>query len=183
VNKHWETIERRLVDLGCVTEMQLNVGATEDALSNLEAHIGVQLPDSVKQFIFIHNGQKGFGLLLGQQFLSTDGIRREWDVWRSIDEEDMNEDCAEFMASEPAGFIKAMYTNRLWIPLTSDSGGNHLGLDFDPDNLGRVGQVIAFGRDEDTKRFIASDFSAFLDRCIAWLTSAVWNGEYLDGAA
>jgi cell wall assembly regulator SMI1 len=81
--------------------MQLNVGATEDALSNLEAYIGVRLPDSVKQFLSVHDGQKGFGLLLGEKFLSTDGIRSEWDGWRSIDEADMNEGLVCFTSMIP----------------------------------------------------------------------------------
>ena len=56
-----------------------------------------------------------------------------------------------------------MYANPLWIPLTHDGGGNHAGLDFDPDTKGRPGQVIVFGRDMDTKRLVAPNFETFLD--------------------
>ena len=73
-------------------------------------------------------------------------IAGEWDNWRSIDETAMNEDCADFMDSAPKGVIKPKYTNPLWIALTHDGGGNHAGLDFDPDANRRPGQVIVFGR-------------------------------------
>jgi hypothetical protein len=42
--------------------------------------------------------------------------------------------------------------------------------------------VIAFGRDEDTKRLLADSFECFVEDCIRWLEGAVWNGEYLDAA-
>jgi cell wall assembly regulator SMI1 len=179
----WTRIEGRLAKLGCLDRMQLQQGAASGALHQLERHLGIQLPASVKSFLSVHDGQAGFGLMLGERFLSTEGIRTEWDVWRSIDEEEMNRDCAEFMKSQPEGVIKVMYTNRLWIPLTSDAGGNHIGLDYDPDHRGRVGQVISFGRDEDTKRLLANDFDGFVEQCISWLDGATWNGKYLDNAA
>jgi cell wall assembly regulator SMI1 len=179
----WDKIEQRLTGLGCLQEMRLGQGATTESLEALERHIGISLPDSVKSFLLIHDGQKGFGLIQGEGLLSVDGIRKQWDMWRSIDEEEMNIDCADFMASEPAGHIRPMYTNRLWIPLTSDGGGNHIGLDYDPDSLGTIGQVIAFGRDEDTKRLLANDFVTFVMQCISWLDCVKWNGKYLEDAA
>lgn len=36
----------------------------------------------------------------------------------------MNADCADFMPSRPEGYVKPLYTNRLWIPLTTDGSGN-----------------------------------------------------------
>jgi cell wall assembly regulator SMI1 len=182
MNLQWDRIERRLRALGCLEQMELRPGASAESLDRLERHLGLELPVSLRSFLSIHDGQDGFALLLGYQFLSTDGIRKHWDTWRSIDEPAMNEDCAEFMQAEPEGFAKPVYTNRLWIPLTWDYGGNHMGLDFDPDRLGRAGQVITFGRDEDTKHLLADDFDGFVERCIAWLEGATWDGQHLEHA-
>ena len=176
----WLRIENRLAQLGCLDEMALLPGAAEEEISNLEQQVGFVLPGAVRQFLAIHTGQGGFGLNYGQELLSVAGIRQQWDSWRSIDESEMNADCAEFMSSEPSGVIKPVYCNRAWIPITHDAGGNHLGLDFDPDTLGQSGQVIAFGRDVDTKRLIAVSFEAFLSTYITWLERAEWNGEFLD---
>lgn len=180
MHEYWIPIERRLTELGCLEEMALLPGATSDEIAALEQHIGCTLPDALKQSLSVHNGQKGFGLYWGQGLLSVAAVRQQWDSWRAIDETEMNLDCADFMRSEPVGFIKPMYCNPAWIPLTYDGGGNHIGLDFDPDKLGKSGQIIAFGRDEDTKRLIAGNFEELLTACISWLERAEWNGEYLD---
>lgn len=180
MQEKWARIEERLTSLGCLHEMGLLPGASQADIDALEQHIGIVLPAPLKQFLLIHNGQDGAGLIYGSELLSVSGIRQQWDNWRSIDEAEMNEDCADFMASEPEGCIKTLYCNPAWIPFTHDAGGNHIGIDFDPDTLGQAGQVIAFGRDEDTKRLLANDFASFVDDYIAWLDRAVWNGAYLD---
>jgi cell wall assembly regulator SMI1 len=180
MKEFWTRIEQRIKELDCWNEMALQSGASESDLSDLERHLGVALPNSVREFLAVHNGQEGFGLIFGQEFLSTSRMRQEWDNWRSIDETEMNDNCSEFMESNPEGVIKPMYCNRAWIPLTHDGGGNHIGIDFDPDSRGKVGQVIAFGRDEDTKRLLAGSFEEFLESFESWLAKAKWNGEYLE---
>jgi cell wall assembly regulator SMI1 len=182
-NNFWSELEEKLLSLDCIEALKINEGASASELTKLEEHLGVDLPDEVKKFLSIHNGQSddGAGIVFGEQILSTESIRRCWDDWRSIDEEEMNEDCAEFMESSPIGYIKPMYTNRKWIPLTHDWGGNHIGIDFDPDEKGSVGQIIAFGRDEDTKRLIASSFAEFITKLTSSLSEAKWTGEYIEG--
>lgn len=177
----WIRIEGLLGAYGCQDRVGLRQGASDDQILSLQDHLGVDFPDSLKRFLSIHDGQDGqAGLVGGQQLLSTESIRQEWDMWRSLDERAMNADCADFMASNPKGAIKPMYTNRSWIPLTKDWGGNHIGLDFDPDVQGTVGQVIRFGRDEDTKLLVAESFDAFAEKLATSLSESKWNGEYLE---
>ncbi|MBH1542146.1 SMI1/KNR4 family protein, partial [Stenotrophomonas maltophilia] len=104
----------------------------------------------------------------------------QWQGWREIEAAGMNEDCAEFMESSPAGVVKPMYTNARWIPLTHDGGGNHMGLDFDPDSDGAEGQMITFGADEDTKYLLAPTFAEFAEKAVEWISQASWNGENLE---
>ncbi|MFT3777906.1 MAG: hypothetical protein QM772_06450 [Ottowia sp.] len=66
--------------------------------------------------------------------------------------------------------------------MTNDWGGNHHGVDFDPDTRGQAGQIIAFGRDEDTKVRLALDYQQYVENLIEWLQSATWNGEWLERA-
>ena len=175
----WKEIEELIGGDGHLDRLALHPGASVDALDALEHHIGVSLPRSVREFLAVHNGQdrSAHGLYFHSMFLGTDEIAGEWDNWRSLDEAAMNDDCADFMRSEPKGVVKPMYTNRLWIPLTHDGGGNHAGLDFDPDANGRPGQVIVFGRDIDTKRLVAPDFETFLDLFAVQLRSGIWTLE------
>jgi cell wall assembly regulator SMI1 len=177
----WSEIEEVLTSLGCIENMRLRNGADPEVLELLEEHLGVTLPESLKEFLKVHDGQeRGPGFAESGYFLSVEGIRSNWDMWRGIDEEEMNKDCADLMASAPEGFIRPMYTNRRWVPLTSDDGGNHVGLDFDPAELGGLGQIIVFGRDEDTKRLLASSFEDYVELLLSWLKSAKWNGKYLE---
>lgn len=169
---HWTRIERRIAELGCEADMGLRAGAATDQIAALERHLGVELPQTLRDFYEVHDGQDGFGLALGQQLLPLSEIRRHWDAWRSIEKSAGHVDWTRSMDSYPAGFIKPMYSNPGWIPLTSDAAGNHIGLDMDPGPLGAVGQVIAFGRDESTKRVLASSFDEFQLKLAAWLDRA-----------
>ena len=161
--------------------MALRPGATNRDITDLERHAGVVFSSTVREFYLTHDGQDGSGLMFGQSLLSIAAVRAKWDVWRSLDEEAMNADCAEFMRSDPPGVIRPMYCNRAWVPLTHDHSGNHIGLDFDPGRIGARGQIIAFGRDEDTKRLIAENFDMLLELHVAWLGRANWNGSSLHG--
>ncbi|RZF77342.1 KNR4-like cell wall assembly/cell proliferation coordinating protein [Pseudoalteromonas sp. CO325X] len=183
MKNEWNGIIKSLNKMGCLDETKLNPSATPSEVEELEKHLGVTLPAQLKEFLFIHNGQddQGAGIVFGELILSTSSIKRYWDGWRDIDEEEMNEDCADFMESEPLGFIKPLYTNRKWIPLTHDWGGNHIGIDYDPDEKGATGQIIAFGRDEDTKRLIAPDFKSFISKLNKSLSESSWTGEFIDG--
>lgn len=179
----WTKIKDLLSTRGYLAKSKLNTGATKSDFDALEKHIGVTLPIKLKEFLSIHNGQddEGAGIIFGVQILSTTGIKRHWDSWREIDEEDMNEDSADFMESDPKGYIKPMYTNRKWIPLTYDGGGNHIGIDYDPDERGNFGQIITFGSDEDTKHLIAPNFSEYIAKLSISLKSEKLTDQFLYG--
>lgn len=100
MNAHWIEIKRILASKGCVAKTWLNPGASAESIQQLESHVGHQLPESVKGLLLQHDGEKnGPGLIYGYQMLSVDEIRANWDTWRSIDEAEMNADCAQFMSS------------------------------------------------------------------------------------
>ncbi|MCO1335742.1 SMI1/KNR4 family protein [Microbulbifer sp. OS29] len=179
----WGAIKEKLFQLGCNKKIDLNPGCSEAEIDALEQHVGVALPADLKEFLSVHNGQffRGLGLFFESQFLSTSDIAQRWDSWRELDEEYMNEDCADYMQSNPDGYIKPLYTNKSWIPLTFDWAGNHMGIDFDPDTKGVPGQIIAFGRDEDTKLLIAENFSDYISKFILALDTASWRGDRFRG--
>ena len=115
------------------------------------------------------------GLFYGLDFLPLKKMISEWESWASylegldISPDDMN----EFSRSHRPGFVKPVYINTKWIPVTS--GPDHLGLDFDPGPKGTMCQVINYGRDEDVKYVIASSFGEFLD----WYVEQLEAGNYL----
>jgi len=96
------------------------------------------------------------GSFLGCEFLSIGrimSIMRDWPEFSN----DNNYSGSSF----PKEAIKIEHTNPKWVALFADSGGNCIGLDFDPGNSGKVGQIINFGSDEDQKFIIAEDIASF----------------------
>jgi len=173
---YWEQIEERFARKNALKHLRLKEGATQEQLEKLERVIGLELPESVKAFYRIHDGQtKGYGPIFGLQLLSINGIIGSWKTWYALKDDGMNEEFAGRMTSRPAGTIKKFYLNLRWIPFTHDQSGNHLGIDFDPDVKGRLGQIIAFGRDENEKKLIANSFPEFLENYIRQLDQVEWS--------
>ena len=179
----WKQIKQRLEELGCLDEVMLNPPTNSSSCGGLARALGVRLPIELIELLQVHNGQntrEGLALFYGGFFLSLDGIYSSWKSWRDIDENEMNMDCADYMESDPEGYIKPLYSNRFWIPISDDGGGNHIGIDYSPGPKGKIGQIITFGSDEDTKHLLAPDLRSFILKYISDLKSAKWNGEYLE---
>jgi cell wall assembly regulator SMI1 len=151
-------------------------GASEKAISGLEKHIGLQLPDDFKAFYRVHDGQgkKVYGLVFGLELLSLKRIKQEWDNWKALGD-DINAELAHAMSSEPKRYVKPLYLNPKWIPFTTDQTGTHLGMDFDPDKKGIVGQVIAFGRNENKKKVLAKSFRDYIHLFVKQLRTVAWS--------
>jgi len=114
------------------------------------------------------------GVIFGIELLSIERIIENWRNWESVSEDGLNEEFAESMSSNPLEYIKPHYVNLRWLPLTHDQGGNHIELDFDPGPKGTIGQIIAFGRDDDEKKLVAVSFAPFIDMFINELKAIDW---------
>ncbi len=84
----------------------LQVGATENEIEKIEDEIQVELPEDLKSFYRIHNGQyrKSVGLLEGWRLLSLDEICFQWKSWMELC------DAGDF-------FRRAHIVRRRWIVL------------------------------------------------------------------
>lgn len=179
----WERLKARFQARAPHLLEYLQRGVTDQELDDFERDIGVTLPEDFRAFYKVHNGQPALsehGLLYGLHLLPLDEIRYQQAAWAEV--EDMNEEMAHLMESEPEGAIRPLYTNPLWVPFTHYQDGNHLGLDFDPGPTGTPGQVIVFGRDEDRKKLVAPSFAAFLEGVIRELEGGNYvlrDGELL----
>ncbi|MEW4369571.1 SMI1/KNR4 family protein [Paenibacillus kandeliae] len=142
-------------------------------IAQVEQAMNLSFPEELKQLYHTHNGESrnGPGLFFGLQFLSLDEMLSEWKIWSDLQEE--YADLGDHY-SIPSGWVKEQYINRNWIPFCHDGGGNHLGIDLDPDENGVIGQVINFGRDEETKFVIARHLGEF----IHFMRDTVREGNY-----
>ncbi|WP_412476225.1 SMI1/KNR4 family protein [Flavobacterium sp. TBRC 19031] len=68
--------------------------------------------------------------------------------------------------SNPINAIQKKYFHYKWLPIFSDSAGNYIGIDLDPDKKGKKGQVINFGRDEENMFVFADNLDNFFDKIL-----------------
>lgn len=166
----WERIEAWLAAYAPYLLRDLRKGAAAPALAKLESQILRGLPESVRAFYAIHDGQKSVcpkGLFYSLRFMPLARVLESQRLWAGL--VDMNDELRHAMSSSPSGHIKPLYANAPWIPFADDQSGNHLGIDLDPDAQGREGQVIVFGRDENCKRLVAQSFEEFIDMFVGQL--------------
>lgn len=159
LSKLWQRAEAVLKSKHPGRHKSLNKGATDAQLTALEKTLGVVLPDDFKASLKLHNGQNdsGPGVLRGWELLSTDRILDEWNVWKELyDGGDFEEN-----EGEPAAGVKPHWWHPLWIPITSDGGGNHQCLDLDPATGGKRGQVIQMWHDEGSRALEGASFEAW----------------------
>lgn len=158
----------------------LNGPATQEQLAALEEKIDIELPEQFKTLYLLHNGQKNkiyTGFFYGLTFLSLDTIYKEWKSWADIVDEEDEEGMADlscFSESYIEGKVQKIYANKKWLPFAYDHAGNSLAIDFDPDDKGKVGQIINAGRDEDVKYVLADSFSEFIE----WYIKELESGNY-----
>jgi cell wall assembly regulator SMI1 len=141
--------------------------ASEEQLRQFESAIGVKLPKDVRDSYRVYNGQcAGLGIIYR---LAVEPLREcllHWRNWvegygenlKDNSAADLDSGCSSF----PDGFVRPVYFDSGWVPLTYDSGGNHIGVDLNPGPKGCRGQVIVFGRDDEFHPVLALSWGQFL---------------------
>ena len=145
----WERIEAWLQENAPEILDTLIEGATSDDLQEIEAEMGMRLPDDVRVCWGIHNGTFG-------QFI---------DGWSLHNLDEMVQRRQRMM-----GLFRddEQWWNPKWIPLASDGSGDMICLDLAPvsfydapSSQGQVGQIFLFWHD-DVDRWLAPSFQDLL---------------------
>jgi cell wall assembly regulator SMI1 len=167
------------------TEGDDPASASADQLQQFEAAIGVKLPKDVRESYRVYNGQcAGPGIVYGLAVQPLSDCLQQWQSWvkgygmsqRDGSATDFDSACSSF----PVGFVRPVYFDPGWIPLTYDSGGNHVGVDLNPGPQGRRGQVIVFGRDDMFHPVLALSWGQFLTDLADELEAANFRIELTD---
>ena len=144
-----------------------NPPATVKQIREFEAAVGVKLPADVRQSFRLYNGQcPGPGIIYGLAVESLRDCLNNWKQWvkgRQMTQKDgshvgLDEACYSF----PNGFVRPVYFDPKWVPLTYDGSGNHIGVDLNPGPNGTRGQVIIFGPDDEHHTVLARSWGQFL---------------------
>jgi cell wall assembly regulator SMI1 len=141
--------------------------ASDEQLREFEAAIGAKLPTDVRQSYRIYDGQcAGRGIIYGLAVVSLSESLGHWQSWvegyemnlKDGTAADLDSGCSSF----PDGHVRPVYFDKAWIPLTYDSGGNHIAVDLNPGPKGTRGQVIVFGRNDEFHPVLALSWGQFL---------------------
>lgn len=141
--------------------------ATEAQLRAFEAAVGPRLPAAVRDSYRVYDGQcAGPGIVYGLAVQPLADCLRQWQTWVKGYGSNLKDGSAAGLDARctcfPADFVKPVYFDRGWVPLTYDSGGNHIGVDLNPGPAGTPGQVIVFGRDDEFHTVLALSWGQFL---------------------
>ena len=138
--------------------------ASDEDLRALEAGLGVALPEAWRESLRLHDGQEAGRTepFAGETLLSARQILAQWSIWRELVARGDLADCE----GEPEPGIRGDWYNLKWIPLTHNGSGDHLCIDLDPDEGGRIGQVIRVWHDSPEREHVAESVGEWLARVV-----------------
>jgi cell wall assembly regulator SMI1 len=158
----------------------LQKGASRGQIAFAEDALEILLPKDVVDFYTVHNGQahpecfalyQG-ALINGCLLLPLETVVKHWRDLKSV------YDGGDFagITSGPDGPIKDDWWNPRWVPMTSNSSGDHpVCLDFDPAEGGERGQIISWWHDDPNRRLVAASLRSWL----AGYLEDIENGLYV----
>jgi cell wall assembly regulator SMI1 len=159
--------------------------ASGQDIAALERRIGVELPDDVHGIWMLNDGQRDAMIatrlspatvcLPTLSFLSTKLVADVWGEWETLRQGAGVAELDAACRSSVPGVVRPLYTHPRWIPLWSDpTRPDYIGLDLAPDERGTPGQVINFGRNEDTHYCCARSFTELLEILVEEVESGAW---------
>ena len=157
--------------------LDLNPPATQAQIEELTSTLGVDLPNDFIHVLKIHNGQKGESAWLfdSQEFLSTDRIIEEFNIWKNLLDKEL-----QGKVSTPDDGVKNEWWNINWIPFTSDGCGDHYCLDLSPTATGTKGQIITLWYESSQREIVSRSFSQWFEEYVLELNTGnlVYSKEY-----
>lgn len=177
-----ETLKHWMLTHAPQVLQQLNPPASKTDIQAVEQATGLKLPESLKLFLSLHNGEAGEdGLALlgnGNQLLSCEAMIEQYQ-WGLQMEQYLNDsqcDTPHFWKDRVLkniiavkGPVKPLLNHPHWLPLTCMNGDVFRYLDFDPAPGGLPGQVIEADPESCAYQVLAPDFETFLKQYIVEL--------------
>lgn len=165
-----ELLWQRIIERGSNVErnfkesLNLQSGANDDELQLLENTLGVTVPDEVKSFYKVYNGQVwNPGVNSFVRNLTLSPISEIIDNWKFLEEEfDPDDDMEPDIGEE----MKPFLWNSKWIPIAENGGGDYLCIDTDPSEKGIVGQVLYYWHDWGNRSIEARNLFDFIEICL-----------------
>lgn len=143
--------------------LNLQPGATAEEFQLIENTLGVTLPQEMKSFYSIYNGQVwDLGIEPFVRNLTLSPIAEIIDNWMFLQEEFDPDDLLPDI--EYGVGVQPLLWHEKWIPIAENGGGDYLCLDTDPTEEGVVGQVLYFWHDWGSRTTDAKSLFEFLEK-------------------
>lgn len=169
INGLWRRFENWLCEHApAFCRWPLAPGASEQDIRAFERTIGAKLPTDVRESYKRHNGSAGVRLLevVGEgEWVTLNEATRHWKFFQKI-KPDL--EAAGFLET-PKGPMKKVHISPGWIPISDNSGGDHLCIDLDPAEGGTVGQLFSYWHEYGAWRIVAPSFTVFIERLLKHL--------------
>ncbi|MCL1695969.1 SMI1/KNR4 family protein [Lysinibacillus sp. BPa_S21] len=145
--------------------LNLQPGATAEEFQLIETTLGITLPDEMKSFYRIFNGQDWSpGVQPFVRNLTLSPISEIIENWKFLQEEFDPDDLLPDI--EYGEEVKPTLWNKKWIPIAENGGGDYLCVDTDPTEKGVVGQVLYFWHDWGDRTIDAKSLFEFIETCL-----------------
>ncbi|GAB1779210.1 hypothetical protein PMEGAS67_46870 [Priestia megaterium] len=158
-----------------------NAAATKIEIAQAENIMGLKFPESFKDILLMHNGQKseGLGVIGNYDLLSLDEIVHSWRVMKELFDGGEFEDFEEV---EPVGPVKGeFWWNPLWIPIVVNTTGDYICIDLDPAEGGKVGQIITFWHDWEEREVVSDSLEKWFQQIVTHLKNGTYKLVKEDG--
>lgn len=145
-------------------------GYSEQEILAAEQHLGARLPEDLRAlYRLIHDDSAESGLL-DPFVLVPLNLLLEWNQQNHPGYHDGPFDDAVIFDCTPAGHVRRVSSSSGWITFARDYGMNLAAVDLDPGPLGRIGQILTYGRDVWAPvEYVAASITDLLRRAIATL--------------
>ena len=146
---------------------QLQPGATDAQLDELEATLDVKLPEALRELYKWRNGQPDDcydGLSHNREFSNINTVRENWEM------------LTEMIGAD---FEHSHWWRRSWVPFLYNGGGDHVVVDVEGSFGGERGQVLRFWHDWEDRSIVAPSIQSWLEHFVIALETGVlrWNEE------
>ncbi|WP_342435485.1 SMI1/KNR4 family protein [Paenibacillus sp. FSL L8-0436] len=164
-----ETLWQRIIAKGSrntpgyEANLNLQPGASVEELDGLASTLEVVLPQELRDFYSIYNGQDWeAGSECFVRNLTLSPLEQIIEHWEFLNEEFDPDD----MEPEIVPQIKPFLWNPRWIPIASNGGGDHFCVDTDPSEEGTFGQLLYFYHDWGNRSVEAAGLFDFIEQCL-----------------
>jgi cell wall assembly regulator SMI1 len=149
ISYYWKTIEGFLLKNNVEIYNSLSEPAEEKEIKNLESKLNIKLPDTFRESLMIHNGQKennNFVTFIDyQKLLSVNEMMEQYEMFCDLFENET----VDFIKLDECKYIKRNYIyNNKWLKFT-ESNSDGLIMDFDPAIKGKIGQIFFRPHDDN----------------------------------